>query len=81
MGVSPRNLWDMKPFYERYYQADLKLQQAVAVLPWKARIIPPEVEKEEVLACLEYTTPQVAALYVHKTAKRKKKKMWLSNHK
>jgi hypothetical protein len=24
----------MKLFYERYYQADLKLRQAVAVLPW-----------------------------------------------
>lgn len=34
MGVSPRNLWDMKRFYERYYQADEKLRQAVAVLPW-----------------------------------------------
>ena len=34
MGVSPRNLWDMKRFYERYYQADTKLRQAVAVLPW-----------------------------------------------
>lgn len=34
LGVSPRNLWDMKRFYERYYQADAKLRQAVAVLPW-----------------------------------------------
>ncbi len=34
MGLSPRNLWDMKRFYERYYQADIKLRQAVAVLPW-----------------------------------------------
>lgn len=34
MGLSPRNLWDMKRFYERYYQADPKLRQAVAVLPW-----------------------------------------------
>lgn len=34
MGVSPRNLWDMKRFYERYHQADEKLRQAVAVLPW-----------------------------------------------
>ena len=33
MGLSPRNLWDMKRFYERYYQADTKLRQAVAVLP------------------------------------------------
>jgi hypothetical protein len=24
MGLSPRNLWDMKRFYERYYQAEIK---------------------------------------------------------
>lgn len=34
MGLSPRNLWNMKRFYERYYQADAKLLQSVAVLPW-----------------------------------------------
>lgn len=34
MGVSPRNLWDMKRFYLNYYQEDIKLRQAVAVLPW-----------------------------------------------
>src|SRR4051812_34788851 len=33
MGLSLRNLWNMKRFYERYYQADTKLLQAVAVLP------------------------------------------------
>lgn len=34
MGLSPRNLWNMKRFYERYYQSDTKLLQLVAVLPW-----------------------------------------------
>ena len=34
MGVSPRNLWDMKKFYERFYESEPKLRQAVAVLPW-----------------------------------------------
>lgn len=34
MGVSPRNLWNMKRLYERYYQSDVKLLQAVALLPW-----------------------------------------------
>ena len=34
MGLSPRNLWDMKRFYERYNTCDSKLRQAVAVLPW-----------------------------------------------
>lgn len=33
MGLSSRNLWDMKRFYERYRSADQKLRQAVAVLP------------------------------------------------
>ncbi len=34
MGLSPRSLWNMKRFYERYVQAEAKLLQAVAVLPW-----------------------------------------------
>lgn len=34
MGLSPRNLWDMKRFYERYHICNPKLRQAVAVLPW-----------------------------------------------
>lgn len=34
MGVSPRNLWDMKKFYERFCDSEPKLRQTVAVLPW-----------------------------------------------
>lgn len=34
MGLSSRNLWDIKRFYERYKTYDSKLRQAVAVLPW-----------------------------------------------
>lgn len=34
LGVSPRNLWDMKKFYNRFSSSDIKLRQAVAVLPW-----------------------------------------------
>ena len=34
MGLSPRNLWNMKRFFERYKDASSKLIQAVAVLPW-----------------------------------------------
>ncbi len=30
----PRNLWNMKLFYERYIDSDKKLLQAVAVLQW-----------------------------------------------
>ncbi|HRK26384.1 MAG TPA: PDDEXK nuclease domain-containing protein [Chitinophagales bacterium] len=39
MGLSPRNLWDMKRFYEYYVHAPLKLRQAVAVLPWKHNLL------------------------------------------
>lgn len=34
MGLLPRNLWNMKLFYERYANSDKKLLQAVAVLQW-----------------------------------------------
>ncbi len=34
MGLSPRNLWDMKRFYERYQNAPEKLRRSVALLPW-----------------------------------------------
>lgn len=39
MGLSPRNLWNMKRFYERYFQADPKLQRCVAVLPWRHNML------------------------------------------
>ena len=39
MGLSPRNLWYMKRFYERYYQADTQLQRCVAVLPWRHNVL------------------------------------------
>ena len=29
MGVSPRNLWDMKKFYERFCHSDIKVRQAI----------------------------------------------------
>ncbi|HRK82479.1 MAG TPA: PDDEXK nuclease domain-containing protein [Saprospiraceae bacterium] len=39
MGLSPRNLWDMKRFYEQYKDAPPKLRQSVAVLPWKHNLL------------------------------------------
>ena len=39
MGLSPRNLWNMKRFYLRYCQCDTKVQQAVAVLPWSHNLL------------------------------------------
>ncbi|MFI3261514.1 MAG: DUF1016 N-terminal domain-containing protein [Rikenellaceae bacterium] len=34
MGLSPRNLWNMKMFYERYKDAGEKLLRCVAELGW-----------------------------------------------
>lgn len=31
MGLQPRNLWNMKCFYLRYYQEDAKVQRLVAL--------------------------------------------------
>jgi predicted nuclease of restriction endonuclease-like (RecB) superfamily len=39
MGLSPRNLWDMKRFYEQYANAPSKLRRCVAVLPWKHNLL------------------------------------------
>lgn len=39
MGLSPRNLWDMKRFYEHYKDASSKLRRSVAVLPWKHNLL------------------------------------------
>ena len=39
MGLSPRNLWEMKRFYLRYYQEDTKLQRCVALLPWRHNLL------------------------------------------
>ena len=39
MGVSPRNLWDMRKFYLLYCQHDIKVRQAVALLPWSHNLL------------------------------------------
>jgi len=39
MGLSPRNLWNMKRLYERYCQVDAKLLQLVAVLPCRHNLL------------------------------------------
>ncbi|WP_432670117.1 PDDEXK nuclease domain-containing protein [Flavobacterium sp. SM2513] len=39
MGLSPRNLWNMKKFYDRFCNADTKLQRSVAVLPWSHNLL------------------------------------------
>ena len=39
MGVSARQLWNMKKFYLRYADSDPKLLQAVAVLPWSHNLL------------------------------------------
>lgn len=57
IGLSPRNLWDMKRFYERYYEADLKLRQAVAVLPWGHNLL--LINKVESLDAVEFYANEV----------------------
>ena len=39
MGLSPRNLWDMKKFDLRYNEEDAKVRQAVALLPWSHNLL------------------------------------------
>jgi predicted nuclease of restriction endonuclease-like (RecB) superfamily len=38
-GFSPRNLWNMKKFYEFYALADEKVQQLAALLPWRHNVL------------------------------------------
>jgi len=38
-GFSPRNLWNMKNFYDFYKLADEKVQRCVALLPWRHNIL------------------------------------------
>jgi predicted nuclease of restriction endonuclease-like (RecB) superfamily len=38
-GFSPRNLWNMKNFYEFYALADKKVQQLAALLPWMHNVL------------------------------------------
>lgn len=39
MGMSPRSLWYMKTFYERYEGSSAKVQRAVALLPWSHNLL------------------------------------------
>ena len=39
MGVSPRQLWNMKKFYVRYAGHDAKVLRAVALLPWSHNLL------------------------------------------
>jgi predicted nuclease of restriction endonuclease-like (RecB) superfamily len=38
-GFSPRNLWNMKNFYEFYASAEEKVQQLAALLPWMHNVL------------------------------------------
>ena len=39
MGVSPRQLWNMKKLYERYAGHDEKVLRSVALLPWSHNLL------------------------------------------
>lgn len=58
MGLSPRNLWNMKRFYERYYQVDTKLLQGVAVLPWGHNLL--LLDKVQSLSAVAFYAKEVA---------------------
>lgn len=57
MGLSSRNLWDMKRFYERYHISDPKLRQAVAVLPWGHSLL--LINKVQSLSAVEFYAQEV----------------------
>lgn len=57
MGLSPRNLWNMKRFYERYYLADEKLQRSVAVLPWRHNLL--LLEKQQSFDAVQFYADEV----------------------
>lgn len=59
MGMSPRNLWNMKKFYLRFYQSDTKLQHTVAVLPWGHVLRLMSEFKEDDAAILYYATETI----------------------
>jgi predicted nuclease of restriction endonuclease-like (RecB) superfamily len=52
MGLSPRNLWNMKLFYERYHLANPKLLQLVAVLSWGHNLL--LINKVQSLEAVEF---------------------------
>ncbi len=74
MGLSPRNLWNIKLFYERYYQADQKLLQAVAVLPWGHNLLLINIMEEAISS-----SQMEGATTTRKKAKNKSEQMILNN--
>lgn len=60
MGLSPRNLWDMKKFYLRYYKSDLKVRQSVALLPWTHNLLLMRELKDNEMATLYYAQESIA---------------------
>lgn len=62
LGVSPRQLWNMKKFYLRFRDADSKLLQCVAVLPWghTLDLMTNEKTKDDDNAILYYATETIS---------------------
>lgn len=57
MGVSPRNLWNMKRFYERYFKVSTILLQLVAVLPWGHNLL--LLDKVQSLDAVEFYANEI----------------------
>ena len=60
MGLSPRNLWDMKKFYLRFCDSDAKLRQSVALLPWSHNLLLMRELKDNDAAIYYYSQETVA---------------------
>ncbi|MCF0203843.1 MAG: DUF1016 family protein [Muribaculaceae bacterium] len=60
IGLQPRNLWNMKKFYLRFCNADLKVQQSVALLPWGHTVMLMEKLKDNDDAILYYANECIA---------------------
>ena len=60
MGLSPRNLWDMKKFFLRYRDSDPKLRQSVALLPWGHNLLLMRKLKDDDSAISYYSQETIA---------------------
>jgi len=59
-GFTPRYLWEMKRFYETYFNADEKLKQLVSELPsliqWKLKLLCR-------ILCIRLQSPNINSIY------------------
>ncbi len=67
LGTSPRNLWDMKKFFVRFKDSDLKLRQLIAVLQWgHTLLLMRKFESQEQDAAVYYYASETLARHWNK---------------